>query len=113
MDISIHTQLPDCAKAETLDRTISLLSSGQEWERLSVAVAYSSLAGVARLHEVVYTARPEASFRWLLGLDDYVTQPGAIDFCCSVKNTEVRLYSSKRPRTRFHPKVLLFDMTDA
>lgn len=76
---------------------------------MSVAVAYSSLAGVSRLHEVVVDAHPDASFRWLLGLDDYITQPGAIDFCCSVKNAEVRIYSSKRPNTRFHPKMLLFD----
>jgi len=109
MNITIHTQLPACPKADTLDQTISILSSSQQWEQLSVAVAYSSLAGVARLHEVVYTAHPDASFRWLLGLDDYVTQPGAIDFCCSIKNADVRVYSSKRPNTRFHPKVLLFD----
>jgi HKD family nuclease len=109
MNTSIYTQLPDCRKADTLGQTIVTLSSSQKWEQMSVAVAYSSLAGVTRLHEVVFDAHPNASFRWLLGLDDYITQPGAIDFCCSVKNAEVRIYSSKRPNTRFHPKVLLFD----
>jgi HKD family nuclease len=109
MKTLIHTQFPDCRKADTLDQTIASLSSSHEWEQMSVAVAYSSLAGVSRLHEVVLDAHPDASFRWLLGLDDYITQPGAIDFCCSVKNAEVRIYSSKRPSTRFHPKVLLFD----
>lgn len=109
MNTSIHTQLPNCRKADTLGQTIATLSSSQKWEQMSVAVAYSSLAGVTRLHEVVFDAHPDASFRWLLGLDDYITQPGAIDFCCSVKNAEVRIYSSKRPNTRFHPKVLLFD----
>ena len=109
MNVLIHTQLPSCPKSDTLGQTLASLSSSQNWEQMSVAVAYSSLAGVSRLHEVVSAIHPNASFRWLLGLDDYVTQPGAIDFCCSVKNTDVRLYSSSRPNTRFHPKVILFD----
>jgi HKD family nuclease len=109
MNTSITIQVPGCKKDATLDQTIAMLSSSQKWEQLSVAVAYSSLAGVARLHEVVSAAQPKASFRWLLGLDDYVTQPGAIDFCCSVGNTDVRVYSSTKAKTRFHPKVFLFD----
>lgn len=109
MNVLIHTQIPACPKDDTLGQAIASLSSRHDWEQMSVAVAYSSLAGVSRLHEVVSAVHPKASFRWLLGLDDYVTQPGAIDFCCSVKNTDVRLYSSNRPNTRFHPKVILFD----
>jgi HKD family nuclease len=109
MNTSIDLQIPGCPKDQTLDKTISALSSSQRWEQLSVAVAYSSLAGVARLHEVVQTIHPHLNFRWLLGLDDYVTQPGAIDFCCSLKNADVRIYLSTRTDTRFHPKVVFFD----
>lgn len=109
MNTSIHLQLPASQRPETLDQQIAALSSSQRWEQMSVAMAYSSLAGVARLHEVVHAANSAVASRWLLGLDDYITQPGAIDFCCSIKNTKVRLYSSRKPKTRFHPKVIFFD----
>lgn len=111
MKTAIHLQLPSCKKIDSLDQTLETLSSGHNWEQISVAVAYSSLADVARLDEVVRQANPNASFRWLLGLDDYITHPGAIEFCQEGKNAEVRTYVSKAAGTRFHPKVVLFDST--
>lgn len=109
MKTSIEIQLPSCPEKDTIGKTIETLSSGKLWGRMSVAVAYSSLAGVASLCNIVRNANPDIAFRWLLGLDDYVTQPAAIDFCCSVSNTDVRIYSSTIAKTRFHPKVFLFD----
>ncbi|MEI6341355.1 MAG: phospholipase D-like domain-containing protein [Verrucomicrobiota bacterium] len=109
MKTAIHIQLPSGKKRDTLDRTIEKLSYHKKWQQISVAVAYSSLAGVARLDEVVRAANPNASFRWLLGLDDYITHPAAIEFCQEGKNSEVRVYASRNPIARFHPKVVLFE----
>ena len=109
MKTSIEIQVPSPPKRDTIGKTIETLSSSQLWGRMSVAVAYSSMAGAASLYDIIRAANPEVSFRWLLGLDDYVTQPAAIDFCCSVGNTDVRLYRSTKTQTRFHPKVFLFD----
>jgi HKD family nuclease len=109
MKTSIAIQLPSPPKKDTIGKSIEILSSSQSWGRMSVAVAYSSLAGVASLCDIVRAENPDVSFRWLLGLDDYVTQPAAIEFCCSVSNTDVRLYRSTKAKTRFHPKIFLFD----
>ena len=109
MKTSIAIQLPSCPQKDTIGKTIEILSSSQLWGRMSVAVAYSSLAGVASLCDIARASNPEVSFRWLLGLDDYITHPAAIEFCCSIGNTNVRLYRSTKANTRFHPKVFLFD----
>jgi HKD family nuclease len=80
-----------------------------ECRRISVAVAYSSVAGVTRLHEMAEAKSPKTSFRWLLGIDDYVTQPGAIKFCQSLPRSTVKIYSTKKAGSRFHPKYYLFE----
>ena len=79
------------------------------WKRLSVAVAYSSVAGVTKMHEIVTKHNPEIKVRWLLGLDDYITSPGAVEFCDSSIGSQTKIYQSKNKGTRFHPKLYIFE----
>ena len=72
-------------------------------------MAYSTVAGVTRLYDVVYSSNPDVCFRWLLGIDDYVTSPGAVEFCSLKSRSDVRIYESTPRTTRFHPKIYLFE----
>ena len=51
------------------------------------------------------------SSHWLIGLDDSVTQPGAIELLLTLKNAEVRIASFKEDHFRFHPKFYTFSRT--
>jgi len=47
------------------------------------------------------------SSAWLLGVDDAITQPGAIELCQDLESSSVRIASFEEVSLRFHPKVLL------
>lgn len=46
--------------------------------------------------------------RWLVGLDDYITQPGAIRALMALPRAQLRVASYASGGLRFHPKVYIF-----
>ena len=104
-------QKPCPSQDGSLAGTIQKIASEKGWVRLSVAVAYSSVAGVARAHDLVSCENPDICFRWLLGVDDYFTQPGAIESCALISKSSVRIHKPKKA-LRFHPKIYLFEGAD-
>jgi len=47
-------------------------------------------------------------FRFLIGLDDLVSQPYAISYASDYKNSTVKIASSSKHKARFHPKLFVF-----
>ena len=109
METNLIIQEPFCHPDHTFDAVISQIASESRWARVSVAVAYATVSGVIRLHEVIYSSNPNVCFRWLLGIDDYITSPGAVDFCSLQSKSDVLIYESTQSTTRFHPKMYLFE----
>ena len=73
------------------------------FDRLDVAVAYATSAGLQAL-EAAIGGWPDAT-RWVVGLDDSITQPAAVDMLTSLANAQVRLASLASEGRRFHPKL--------
>ena len=76
---------------------------GIKIDRLDVAVAYATVPGIIALEKAV-TAFPGAS-RWVVGLDDAITQPEAIVRLMEMPGATVRLATLAAQGRRFHPKV--------
>ena len=70
--------------------------------RVDVAVAYATKQGVLALERIL-GRRPTYS-RWLIGLDDAITDPEALDYLKTWEGAEVKV-ESLSPRRRFHPKM--------
>lgn len=109
MKTDFIVQEPCPSQDRSFAGTIQQIAAEQEWARMSVAVAYSSVAGITRVHDLVSSANQDICFRWLLGVDDYFTQPGAIEFCALKSKESVRIYKSSKKTLRFHPKIYLFE----
>lgn len=72
-------------------------------DRLDVAVAYATTPGLEALRAAIGGWPPAT--RWVVGLDDFITQPSAIDELTSLANAEVRLASLAAEGRRYHPKL--------
>lgn len=73
------------------------------FDRLDVAVAYATRAGLEALR-VAIGDWPVAT-RWVVGLDDAITQPEAIDELTELPGGTLRLASLAPEGRRFHPKL--------
>lgn len=111
MDATILLQKSKPIPRESVEALLTNIAAQTTWQKISVAVAYCSVAGARLFYEVVQRSNPTASFRWLLGLDDFITQPGAIDFCKALPNSTLKVYCSPDRHSRFHPKIYLFHKT--
>lgn len=73
------------------------------FDRLDVAVAYATIGGYNLVREA--TGGREFKFRWLVGLDDAVTQPKLLRKISDADDSEL-LVCSLGPSRRFHPKIV-------
>jgi HKD family nuclease len=95
--------------------TKSLLSliteeiASNEYTRISACAAYASYRGVVLVRTAIASAGIP-KFRWLLGLDDCITDPQAIYVASGMKNAETRLVAITSGR-RFHAKAYLLDLS--
>lgn len=81
-------------------------------DRLDVAVAYATKSGLNALRNSIGTWPGET--RWVIGLDDAITEPDAIDELIAMPNAQVWLASLSSEGRRFHPKLYCFwTSTDA
>ena len=88
--------------SQTLWTALAEEMAGDAFDHLDVAVAYATLQGVRTL-EMALKGVGHTS-RWVVGLDDAITQPRAIEYLMSRCRSEVRL-ASMSPQRRFHPKL--------
>ena len=88
--------------AFTLWDAIAEEFSDDQYDHLDVAVAYVTLQGVKALELAIGGAKP--SSRWVVGIDDGISQPEAIEYLMALEGTQVRL-ASMSPQKRFHPKL--------
>ena len=88
--------------AFTLWDAIAEEFSDDQFDHLDVAVAYVTLQGIKALELAL--GGMKRSSRWVVGIDDGVSQPKAIEHLMALKGTQVRL-ASMSPRQRFHPKL--------
>ena len=72
-----------------------------------VAMAYVSIAGVRTLLDA-FKGRPVGQSEWLVGLDDAISQPGALDLLTTLPGAQLRVSYTNNPATRFHPKLCRF-----
>lgn len=74
----------------------------EQYDRLDVAVAYATSQGVRALSNVLEGWPPVS--RWVVGMDDAITQPVAIDELMGIAGADVRI-AKLSPNRRFHPKL--------
>lgn len=72
------------------------------YNRLDVAVAYATDPGLRALGLILEDWPPES--RWIVGLDDAITQPAAINRLQALAGADVRV-AKLTPVRRFHPKL--------
>ena len=89
----------------TLWKALAETISNSDFDHVDVAVAYATFQGV-RAFELALDDRAWIG-RWVVGLDDAITQPEAIEYLVGLPRSEVRL-ASMSPQTRFHPKLYCF-----
>lgn len=73
-------------------------------DRLDVAVAYMTRSGLPILKDTI--GRDVTFSRWVIGVDDLVTEPKALKTILDLDGSEVKVASSGSPY-RFHPKIYL------
>ncbi len=107
MKVSYVIQKPGAPSAATIQGALEARLQAQPHDTVSVAMAYVSIAGVRILLDA-FSGRPISRSQWLVGLDDAVSQPGALDLLMTLGGAEVRVSSLRNASLRFHPKVCRF-----
>lgn len=107
MRLSLQIQNPRSRADDTLGHLIRERNVSHEYDEILISVAYMTVAGVRALL-AGFSKESIKTSKWLIGLDDYVTQPGAIDFVSRIPGAEVKVASYARQGLRFHPKVYIF-----
>lgn len=92
----------------TLEGGLKAAASKTAFDQLDVAVAYATKQGIRAL-EIALGKFPNTS-RWVVGLDDAITQPEAIDYLMQLNGAQVRL-AALAPGRRFHPKLYCLSST--
>lgn len=90
----------------TMAAEIATALTGTPIDRLDVAVAYATRSGLSALQAVA--GGWPATTRWVVGLDDAITQPEAIDDLIQLAPAELRLARLASQGRRFHPKLYCF-----
>lgn len=111
MKAHLIVQRPDTPENESIQAHLSACVKHGNFDSLRVAVAYATVSGVRSLLSA-FDGQSLQKSRWVIGLDDAVTQPGAIEFLRTLKNGEVRLASFEAVGRRFHPKLYAFSKID-
>lgn len=87
----------------TLEGALGEAVGGKQIDRLDVAVAYATKQGLAALRDAIGGWPPVT--RWVVGLDDAITQPAAIDELLGLPGAQVRFAALSGEGRRFHPKL--------
>lgn len=93
----------------TLEAALSTAAAANAFDRLDVAVAYATKQGILTLGTAL-GGFPTKS-RWIVGLDDAITQPEALDFLLALQGAKLRV-AALSPQRRFHPKLYSLARSD-
>ena len=110
MTARLLVQSPTTDRSKTLQAHVVAFVAKEKFDFARIAVAYATVSGVRSLL-AAFDAHGLEKSRWLIGLDDAITQPGAIALLHSLKNVEVRTASFEASGRRFHPKFYAFAHT--
>lgn len=86
----------------TLEGALADAAAAGDFDRLDVAVAYATKQGLLTLKGAL-GGFPDKS-RWVVGLDDAITQPEALTYLTNLPGARLRL-AQLAPDRRFHPKL--------
>lgn len=111
MLVEPHPQTPFSDKNQRISPIIDGIVRERAWNQITGIYAYSTARGLLELLGPIESLSPLPSLRWLFGLDDCLTEPGAIKLALSVGGV-VRIASLVTMKRRFHPKVLHFAGSD-
>ena len=100
-------QSKDLSKSKTLNQSIRNVIKKKGYKRISVCSAYATRQGVLHIRSIA-KALNELEYRWLFGLDDFITEPAAIKMAMKTSQSEIRVVKMM-PKARFHAKVYLLD----
>lgn len=92
----------------TFGGVIAELATIPRGDTARVAAAYVTVSGVRSLLDAVRGTTVLSSTKWIVGLDDALTQPGAIEMLSSLNDSEVRVAGLRYTGQRFHPKLFQF-----
>ncbi len=112
MKINFLVQTPKSPVATTLGHLLQEKARSGKYEEALISVAYMTIAGVRSLLSG-FSPLPPPRTKWLIGLDDFVTQPGALDVIFAIPGAEVRVISYSSLGVRFHPKVYILQKQSA
>lgn len=107
MKAAFLTQCPTTPLPDNLQSFLMAQINKEQFETARVATAYATVSGVRALLSA-FEQHGLSNSSWLLGLDDAITQPGAIELLLSLENAEVRVASHEGTNFRFHPKFFVF-----
>ncbi len=88
----------------TLEGALAEVAGANNFDRLHVAVAYATKQGLLTLRASL--GGFPAKSRWVIGLDDAITQPEALNYLMALPGAKLRL-AQLAPDRRFHPKLYL------
>jgi len=112
MLVEAHSQIPFSNRGQQISLIIERIVQQACWSRITGIFAYATASGVLELLSATESLSPTPSLWWLFGMDDCLTEPGAIDLARS-QGGIVRVASFMNARRRFHPKVLHFTNNDS
>ena len=107
MKTSFLIQSKNGARQDILQAAVTACIGHGQLDCARVAVAYATVSG-ARALQAAFDNHGLQESRWLLGLDDALTQPGAIALLRSLPHSTVHIASFEKSRRRFHPKFYAF-----
>lgn len=93
----------------TLESALVDAANVNDFDRLDVAVAYATKQGILTL-QAALGGFPVKS-RWVVGLDDAITQPEALTYLLKTPGADLRL-AQLAPDRRFHPKLYCLQKSD-
>ncbi len=105
MEVELATQFPKCPKDERLKDRLAEHVVATSCDELNAAAAYVTIEGVNALLETLGDRLLKSS-RWLVGLDDAVSQPGAIEKIQALPNARIRVVAFGSTGVRFHTKLI-------
>lgn len=107
MKINYCIQHPISHHTKTLGALIDYKLKSEKYDQAQIAVAYMTVSGLRTLLSS-FTSHKLCNSQWLIGLDDMVTQPSALEVLLRLDESEVRVIGYNDRGLRFHPKVYIF-----
>ena len=108
MTIRLIAQSPAAPKSQSLQSAFKADAMAHKFRQLRVACAYATVAGVRSISSSLRCDKFEKT-TWIIGLDDYFTQPKALRLIRAMPGSTLRIAKS-HASGRFHPKYYLLDI---